>query len=963
MGAFSFLVLAGAAFPHVAFADITQLVADTVTTDPATYSGGWTQELGSGLTGTTTEIDFPVNWVVVPPAGPTGGDRIGVALISQCPDSGGITTASVLFSAGNGTTTVVINHSNAEAPFDFEFFPACDYKMTFERIGGFFSSPNIRFQAIGSANDTYPNGSTDAGGLADLAFNIKGVDRVATTTTPAPPSGPMVSNVLFLPGIEGSRLYDSTDKQLWEPSLFKGDQQVQALSLDANGHSTDGGVHTKEGGVIDSVDILTSHTDVYGTFLNNLTTFCTQESIQCAATPYDWRLSLNDILTNGNDNDGNISYINATDTPYIEQTLRYLAATSKTGKVTIIAHSNGGLVAKALMNELGPTETAALIDKVILVAVPQSGAPATLGELLVGFGAGIPTDNFPFLVSAPAARQFGLNSPMAYHLLPSDQYFADVQDPAHPVVSFTGQQTYGNQIADYGRIITTRQVLDDYLVASKNDRAAPGFSDLNSPAIGNATLVQYANQMHASLDSWSPPSGVQVYQIAGWGVDSTVAGVDFYQIPTILGTQEAKYRPDFTEDGDGTVPVPSALMIPVGSNVSDYWIDLNALKKSHGTILSSSEIDTFINSIVSSSTPLSSSHASSHAPSSTDFSKQLRFFIHSPVSLDLYDAQNNHVGLTPDGSVDEQIPGGSYGEFGEVKYITVPAGVTYHVLLKGQATGDFSLDLQEEQSDAVIASTTFFDIPTTASTTASIDVNGDVTNTSPLAVDEDGNGVSDFVLTPKINDAVTIPVLTVTADNKSMQLGGLLPSLTASISGFLNGDTASTTVSGSATCTTTATQASPVGSYPITCTVGTLSSNKYGLGTFIPGTLAVAYRWDGFLQPINDTAHQIGLSQSVFKAGSTVPVKLQLKKANGTPVQAALAPLWLPPQRGTSMNTSVDESLYTDPGTSGATFVWDATSQQYKYNWSTKGLAAGYWYKISIKLDDGTVQTVIVGLK
>lgn len=121
--------------------------------------------------------------------------------------------------------------------------------------------------------------------------------------------------------------------------------------------------------------------------------------------------------------------------------------------------------------------------------------------------------------------------------------------------------------------------------------------------------------------------------------------------------------------------------------------------------------------------------------------------------------------------------------------------------------------------------------------------------------------------------------------------------------------------------------------------------------------------FDGFLQPINDTARQIGLAKSVFKGGSTVPVKLQLKKADGTVVQAQVSPTFLTPQKGSAMSASIDESIYTDPGTTGTAFKWDATSSQYVYNWSTKGLTAGYWYKISMKLDDGIIQTVTVGLK
>jgi hypothetical protein len=136
----------------------------------------------------------------------------------------------------------------------------------------------------------------------------------------------------------------------------------------------------------------------------------------------------------------------------------------------------------------------------------------------------------------------------------------------------------------------------------------------------------------------------------------------------------------------------------------------------------------------------------------------------------------------------------------------------------------------------------------------------------------------------------------------------------------------------------------PVGSYTMLARYdGTSNFNASNNNAQAPAvTAAIQYRWDGFLQPINDTAHQIGVATSVFKAGSTVPAKLQLKRADGTVVQAATPPVWLMPLRGSAMSTAANESTYTD--TAGSSFTWDGT--QYQYNWSTKGLAAGYWYKV-----------------
>jgi hypothetical protein len=147
-----------------------------------------------------------------------------------------------------------------------------------------------------------------------------------------------------------------------------------------------------------------------------------------------------------------------------------------------------------------------------------------------------------------------------------------------------------------------------------------------------------------------------------------------------------------------------------------------------------------------------------------------------------------------------------------------------------------------------------------------------------------------------------------------------------------------------------------------------LDSNGDGQTDFklqgIPNkTTIMPYTFSGFLQPINDTKYYPSSSLSVFKAGSTVPVKFQIKKYDGTIVQATNPPEWLAPLKGPAMSVAVGESVYTTTGTSGNTYKWDADSKQYIYNWSTKGLTAGFWYKIYAKLDDGNMYSVTVGLK
>ena len=92
--------------------------------------------------------------------------------------------------------------------------------------------------------------------------------------------------------------------------------------------------------------------------------------------------------------------------------------------------------------------------------------------------------------------------------------------------------------------------------------------------------------------------------------------------------------------------------------------------------------------------------------------------------------------------------------------------------------------------------------------------------------------------------AVTRAPLTVTADNATKVVGAANPAFTATISGFVNGDTSATAVSGAPAFTTTATTASVAGTYPITPALGTLASTNYSFASFVAGTLTVSGKLD-----------------------------------------------------------------------------------------------------------------------
>ena len=103
--------------------------------------------------------------------------------------------------------------------------------------------------------------------------------------------------------------------------------------------------------------------------------------------------------------------------------------------------------------------------------------------------------------------------------------------------------------------------------------------------------------------------------------------------------------------------------------------------------------------------------------------------------------------------------------------------------------------------------------------------------------------------------------LTVTVDNKAKAVGFINPVLTATLSGFVNGDNASV-ISGVPALSTTATTWSPAGTYPITVELGTLSASNYGF-IFVAGTLTVT----NATSPTNTPA---GAGMVLIPAGSFV---------------------------------------------------------------------------------------------
>ncbi len=202
--------------------------------------------------------------------------------------------------------------------------------------------------------------------------NVSDLDSVVCTFTNSK-AAQGKTPVLIVPGILGTEIFKG-DEKLWLNSLKMLPPSSTDVFMDPLAYKEDGSplytsltlgdVLGKPGKVLDYSDALITDLVNKGYINNgndpkqNLFTF-----------PYDWRKDLDDVAKQNLK--GQIDYIlNQTD------------AGKSTGKIDIIAHSQGGLVVKRLLSEI--PEYKSKIDKLVFVGVPNLGAPKAAKALVYG---------------------------------------------------------------------------------------------------------------------------------------------------------------------------------------------------------------------------------------------------------------------------------------------------------------------------------------------------------------------------------------------------------------------------------------------------------------------------------------------------------------------------------------------------------------------------------------------------
>jgi hypothetical protein len=134
----------------------------------------------------------------------------------------------------------------------------------------------------------------------------------------------------------------------------------------------------------------------------------------------------------------------------------------------------------------------------------------------------------------------------------------------------------------------------------------------------------------------------------------------------------------------------------------------------------------------------------------------------------------------------------------------------------------------------------------------------------------------------------------------------------------------------------------------------TLTGTQAGNGTYGPATATatINVRWPftGFFSPIDND----GVINSA-KAGSTIPVKFSLGGNRGLALFQATYPKAA--KVACPAGSTVEPVEETTTATSALTY--DATKNQYQYNWKTPKTYAGSCYRLDVRFVDGSTQSAL----
>lgn len=594
-------------------------------------------------------------------------------------------------------------------------------------------------------------------------------DAVITTTSPPP--------VVFFPGMEGSRLYTNKIEKDYDWTLWPSSDKEVFCELKP-GTGFDSAVYTKSqlnGGLLEEFGLQIENLsspgiNIYKTFIHKLVGLVNSGVIkEWEAFPYDWRRDVQKIASYelGDHTTGIIYGKDGVIEDHVDLVERIIQLKQRHGPVTIIGHSNGGLLAKAVINEFasrfGEENVKNYVGRIILVAVPQLGTPDGLLATLHG-------DFFaPPLVEKHFRREVVETMPGALGLIPSEEFFnrtvaniiefdASTINPNNTSDGFLDKfvKAFGKNINPF-RDAGTSKYYDFLLGTGVLNRQEPHGGDcMKTPASSEPNAFkdfsfQIAKVTRRNFDQWVPPEGVKIEQIIGTGLN-TAQGVRYSnkrecsKIILDLCSENLTHNPIYSLKGDGTV-----LAISAGAlNKQTYWVDLKE-GRNHGQIMEDIAVQSTIESILKGEKVVES--RVSELPPPLAERPIIRMTMKSPVDLQIYDGNGDHTGIIRQNGqlplMISNIPGSMIQSINGHQVITLQGERSYNIVLDGVESGTFTLEIETFKGDDLVKADLFSALPAAPQTKGAMTISPGMV-LSQLSLDYNGDGKIDSTIDPVV---------------------------------------------------------------------------------------------------------------------------------------------------------------------------------------------------------------------
>ena len=423
--------------------------------------------------------------------------------------------------------------------------------------------------------------------------------------------------------------------------------------------------------------------------------------------PYDWRYGASGVYPKPK----GTGQMDVTNSVLLGRRIEELAKISPTGKVDVIAHSLGGLIAKKYVLENGNPQ----IGKLVFLGVPNLGAPLAGRGLIAG------TDFGVFGLNPQALKKISQNMPAAYDLLPTKNYF-----------SAKGSWVRILKETDRWGVNETQNL--DWT----QTRIYLAGADANNTALANAI-----NLHSGEFD------GDNVYEImANKSIDSyNIAGCRSATFSTLLDMQNKtgvhQYY-DYFEfaNGDDTVPFESANRKLAKDENTFYVRDAK-----HGQMPSAAGIRQKIAGIISQNNiPLPNNKIITRAQL-LENERLCRLLgvalrIDSPLAIKVTDRDGNIIEDVAGVGPKNEIPGAMFEINNGKKFVYLPQNENqqYQISLQGEGDGFFTLTARAVEDDLLQEPRVFSLLPVSKNLSGGIELNGQETI---IKIDNDGDGKID----------------------------------------------------------------------------------------------------------------------------------------------------------------------------------------------------------------------------